>query len=417
MGKKLLPIGIIAALLAIVGIRFIAQSLEEEPEIGAAPVRIDQPAEGSVSTRLSYNGNLRPERTTVITPLIAGEILQIHVSENEIVEQGQLLVSLDDEVVSLQAEQARANWEAADALLRKARQGARPEELESARASLAQAESELSNAQNNLERTRNLYEAGTIARAEFENAESAVQAAETELENARRSVRLMEEGSRSEDIDAVRAQAQAALRQFELAQLQTQYAQVTSPVTGRIIEIYQDPGNTAAPGNPLVAIVSDDLIQATITVPEKHYGLFQAQRDSLQVEINPIAYQNEPPFPGIVTRIAEIIDAGSRTFDVDVAVENRGGLLKPGMFVTVDFLLEEINDAILVESSAIVFRDGGTVVFLYDQDDSTVSIAAVRTGLSDGEHTAILEGLTLEDFVVVEGNSFLEEGQTVRPVE
>ncbi len=416
MIKKIIPVLIIVVLVGIVAIRFISQSLAEEPEVPATPVRVGGPLLGDISMRLSYNGNLRPERTTMVMPLVSGEILDIPVGRNQLVEKGQLLASLDDEVVRLQAEQARANWAAADAQLRKARQGARPEELESAQASLSQAGTELETARSNLERTRNLFEAGTISRSEYENARNAVSAAETELENARRTVRLMEEGARPEDIEMAQAQADAARQQLELAQLQIEYASITSPVDGRIIDIYSDEGNTAAPGNPLMAIVSDDLIYARIAIPEKHYGLFRTRQDDINALISPIAYPDNPPFPGYITSIAEVINAGSRTFEVDVAVDNIGSLLKPGMFVTVDFLMSELTDVVKVPNSAIVYRDGQPVVFLYNED-GTVSLRNVDPGMSDGLASEIRSGISIDDQIVVEGNSFLEDGQQVRPVQ
>lgn len=422
MIKKLIPLAIVGLLLAAVAVQLIFQATEEEPQAQATPVRTGTPYIGDLQVELSYNGNLRPEQSTVVTPLISGEILEILVEENQRVEKDQLLVRLDDEVVRLQAEQARANWEAAEAVLAKSVQGVRPEELQNARATLQQAENELQTARNNLARTENLFESGTIARAEYEEAQNRVTAAETELENARRNVQLMEQGARQEDINVARAQARAAQRQYDLAQLQLENARVLSPVAGRVVEIYNDAGNTAAPGNPLLSIVSDNVIYAKITIPEQHYGLFQQQRDSIRARVSPIAYPDSPPFEGFITSIAEVIQAESRTFVVDVAVENPASLLKPGMFVRVDFIVQEIRDVLLVPDTALVFREGSQVIFTLDNNedgDPNTFIARsreVETGLSESGVTAIQSELNPNDRIIVEGNAFLEEGQEVRTI-
>lgn len=131
----------------------------------------------------------------------------------------------------------------------------------------------------------------------------------------------------------------------------------------------------------------------------------------MPVRVSPLAYEDEPPFIGRVSAVSSMIDATSRTFVVEVAMDNADGRLRPGMFVRAEFVVESTNDALLIPNSALHIRDGRTVVFVLDGER-----AAVRPVVADdlpGLFTQIRGGLGADEAVIVEGAAFLQDGAPV----
>ncbi|MFW5801208.1 MAG: efflux RND transporter periplasmic adaptor subunit [Spirochaeta sp.] len=365
---------------------------------------------------LRYPGTVTPNNNTVVTPKLAGEVLEIHVNRNDVVQPGDLLVSIDDSMARLQADQARAGVRAAQAQLDQARRGVRAQELENARASVQQAEDELQTARRNLERTERLYEAGTISRSEYEDAQNAFQSANTQVENARRSVRLMEEGASAEELQLAQANLDSAEKQLELAELQLNYAEVRAPIGGRVVDIMAEEGNMASTSTALAAIIGDDHVQVTTALPEERYELFAYRVGDMQVRIHPIAYPEASPFPGVVANVSSLIQRESRTFEVEVAVENPQGRLRPGMFANLEFVVNVEQEAILVPSSAVLTRDNQQVVYTVEMEDGspTAHMLPVSVGARQDGQVLITDGLEPGMQIVIRGNTYLEDGQLVR---
>ena len=406
------------ALIAIPGWRWLRSRDVEEPIRVGVPVVVAQPMTGDLEIVLSYPGNLVAESTATVVPQLGGEVEQVMVSENERVTVGDPLVRINDDIVRIQSEQALAAWQAALAQLDKAVRGVRPEELESAQATVSQSERDIEVAQVSMERTRRLYDAGTVPTVDYENAENQLQSARTQLENARRSLSLMEQGASEEDVAMATANAEAAHKSYELALLQLDFATVTAPVSGTVARIMVEVGNSVSQGTPLLAIINDDLIYANVAVPEKHYGEFRARQGSIAARVAPSAYPDNPVLTGNVTAIAPIIDARSRTFNVEIAIQNRGSLLRPGMFVNVELVMEKVTGVMIVPQTAVLFRDNSSVVFVVQANsESAVKMVPVETGVTQGSWVEIVSGLEQDAALAVEGNAFLEDGQLVRPIE
>ena len=397
-------------------IRRVGGGNSTEGEFGGVAVLLGRPEIRTIEEILRYPGTMVPQQTITVVPKVTGRVDRIHISEGSSVVPGTLLVTIDAESVSLQADQAFAAWQAAEAQYRKAERGARDEELENARATFAQAEEDLSAAKRNLDRSKRLYDSGTISRSQFEEAENAHGSASTAIDNARRSLQMMEEGASTEDLDSAKANAEALEAVYELAALQKNAALVRSTAYGTAARVLVDPGNMVAVGTPLVAIVSET-IYAQIEIPEKYYGRFEENLSNIRVRVFPIAYAEEAGRSGGVATIAPTIDPGSRTFTVEAALENRDGKLKPGMYVNTEIVIDRRERVLVVPESALVLRNGGHVVFAAITGNSDhAEMRAVKLGLNSDGFVEITDGINAEDRVIVEGNAFLEDGQQLRVI-
>lgn len=383
-----------------------------------APVRVGSPFRQDAERTVRYAGNLIAESTTTILPRVSGRVTAIPVRQNELVAAGAVIARIEDEVLRIQVEQARAAYEAADAQLRQATRGVRAEELEITRAQVEQAESELETARSNLDRTERLYEAEAVSRSDYESAVDRFQSAETQVANARRQLDLMESGAGEEELAMARANAEAAARQLELAELQLDYATVRTPVSGSVARLMAEVGQMVGPESPIAAVVNDRLIYARITIPERYYGEFRGSEGTMTVRIHPEAYPDDPPFEGTVSSVGSIVDAGSRTFEVEVAIPNADGRLRPGMYVNAFFVVESWEDAVHVPDSAVYRRNGETVVYALDVSSGAYAreIPVVVEDLP-GDLAIVHDGLDGSEELIVEGGAFLADGDGVEVLE
>lgn len=411
-------LGITLLVLAFVGIPAARFFLAPEPEADIAPptpVRVAMLTRGDAEETARYTGNLIAEATTTVLPRVGGRVITMEVTQNEQVQAGDVIARLEADVLRLQAAQARAAFDAAQAQYRQAVRGVPGGELEIARADVEQAEAALETARSNFNRSEQLFESGAVSRREYEETRDRFQAAETEVANARRRLRLLEEGASEEELDLARANLDAAARQLELAELQLAYATVRTPVDGTVARVLAEPGEMVGQQTALVAIVNDRLIYARIAVPERLYGSFRGREGSLVARIYPEAYPTEPPFEGTVSTVASVIDAASRTFEVEVAIPNDDGRLRPGMYVNALFVLAEYPDALLIPPAAVHLRDGRRVVYIHRDGIAEEREVSLRE-LGDGQ-VIVLGGLVESDQVIVEGGAFLADGSSVRVVE
>jgi RND family efflux transporter MFP subunit len=405
--------------LALPLLRLAFKPSKEDGGAEYAPVVLAKVETRDMEDILSYSGILKPESTITILPKIAGRVERLAVREGAYVRKNDLIAVIDDEVAALQVEQARAGWEAAQAQADKARRGVRPQELENAKSTLAQAEKDVEAAESNFARMERLFQAGTVSKSKYEEAQNALQSAKTQLENARRSVSLMEEGASREDQEMAIAQANAMKAQYDLALLQAGYARVLAPASGRVVKVMAEAGNMVAQSTPLAVIASDTSMTAQVAVPERHFGRFIEHAGEIPVKVSPIAFPGRPPFEGLVTSVAQAVDPQSRSFVVEVSVDNASGLLRSGMYVNVAMVLERIPGALCVPDEAVLRRGGETIIFTFEAGEDGLGTAhriKASTGFSSGGWTRILSGLDVGDSVIIEGGAFLEDGQKVRAV-
>ncbi len=417
-------IGKIITVVLVVGLfvglplgRFLLRPEPEAPTVDPTRVVTALPEWGSAESTVQYSGNLVPESSTAVTPKASGRVTQVLVSANDVVVPGQLLVQIEDDILQLQLSQARSAYEAADAVYRQAIRGVRSTELEIATAEVVQAEAELETARSALTRSQRLFEAGAIPRSDFESAENQFSSAETAVANARRQLTLMEAGAGEEELDAARANAQAALRQVELAELQLSYASITAPVGGTVASVVTERGQVVGPNSALLSIVNDRLIHARVRVPERLYGSFRGREGELLARVFPEAYSDgeAEPFVGRVSTVAGIIDASSRTFEVEVAIPNEDGRLRPGMYVRTEFVLQTYEDELLIQDAAISDITGDATVLVVT--DGVAVERRVEIIDIAGPQAIVQSGLEDTDTVIVEGAAFLAVGDPVEIVE
>lgn len=279
--------------------------------------------------------------------------------------------------------------------------------IRAARARREAAQSQLELAQDQYDRQRPLLEQQIISPLEFQNVES-------QLASARASVAEAEAGiaQAQGQLAAARGGLAAGQAGVESARSQLANTRITAPFSGVVEARLMEPGELASPGQPVVRLVGGGGLRVEAGVPERYAGEIEV---GTQVTVNPTAYTAEAR-GGRVVFVGAAINPESRTFPIEVTVDNSDGALRTDMVVQMSVTRSVITDALVLPQDAVVRDERGTSVFVVAETDSA-SVArrrSVELGASSGGRVVVASGLESGDRVVVSGQGELADGDPVR---
>ena len=202
----------------------------------------------------------------------AGRIESLKPREGEAVKPGDELCRLDRSEMLARREQALAQASAAQAVLRELQSGFRGEEVAQGRAALAAAAERLADTRRDMERAKRLFEGGAVGAESLDKARLAFDVATSQHEQARQQLRILQSGTRREKIDVQRAQvaqAESAVKPIDAALANMV---VHAPFGGIVTVRHREPGETVAPGVPVLTLMNPDDRWVRIYVPENRIG-------------------------------------------------------------------------------------------------------------------------------------------------
>lgn len=206
-----------------------------------------------VQNSIRVSGNI--EITDVAVSFkIPGRVEKRLVSEGEMVKAGQVVARLDNQDLSQEVAQRRAQVGAAGALLTELKTGSRPEEIAQAEAVLARAQAEGDRTRLEFERQKKLHDREVISTREFDQAKTSYEGAEARIREAREGLTLVRKGPRREKIDQAKASLDQARQAQALAETRMGYSVLLSPFSGLVLSDNIEPGEFVSSGTPVITI-------------------------------------------------------------------------------------------------------------------------------------------------------------------
>lgn len=374
-----------------------------------------------LEVRIRASGTITPVRGVNISPKNAGRLTQLLVDQGDRVQEGQVIARMEDDAIQAQLAQAKAGLAEATARLLEAQNGSRSEEIAEARARVVSAEATVAEARAALEQSRDerrrnqtLSQEGAISRIAFtqfvtreRQAQSTLEAQLARLNEQRQSLERFQNGSRPETIAAAKAAVDQAQAQIQTVQVQLNDTIIRAPFSGTVTQKYANVGafvtpttsassTASATSSSIVAIAST--LEVVAKVPETSINQI---RQGQQVEIKPDAYPGKT-FRGTVRLIAPeaIVEQGVTSFQVRVALVTGQTELRSGMNTDLLFLGNDLKDAIVVPTVAIVTQKGKPGVLVPDNQQQP-QFKPVTTGISVGDQVQVVEGLKPGESVFV----------------
>jgi len=198
-------------------------------------------------------------------------------------------------------------------------------------------------------------------------------------------------------------------------QLRSQMAKtvITAPFSGVVDEIISDPGQVVIPGQtPIFRLVNLSNMYVKASIPETY---LKNIKKGTQVKVN-LASINEE-FTGTVRQVSNYINPNNRSFDIQIEIPNKDGLVKPNLIATVKVNDYSSENAITVPENILLENAAGeTIAYLYKPINDSVGVAKrvqLETGLSYENHTEVKSGIKKGDTIIKEGAKTLRDGQKV----
>lgn len=212
------------------------------------------------------------ETTTVnVASEIPGRVDVIMVELGDRVEKGQVLVTLEPNIMNAKMGQAMGIRNMAESMLIRAKQGTRKEEIEAAKNVYQMAKSQFDFADKTYNRFIVLYADSIISKQEMDEMEFKHVAALNEMEAADAIYSMAKKGATYEDIQIVEGEAEAAMAMYNEAAAYYEQLEIIAPVSGEISSKIAEEGEVMAAGYPIL----------TIMIPEKIYAIANVREDRL----------------------------------------------------------------------------------------------------------------------------------------
>ncbi|MEM9682370.1 MAG: efflux RND transporter periplasmic adaptor subunit [Pseudomonadota bacterium] len=332
---------------------------EEERVRAIKPYYVIEPAGGDVRR---FSGTIVAAETSALSFSYAGTVQTVDVTQGDRVVKGQVLATLDPEPFDL--------------------------DVQAAESELASAKAEFQNATAELDRQRQLFDRGWVAKAAYDKAVTAYESAEGTLSLMR--------------------------SRLGIAERDRTNAKLTAPFDGVIAARDVEPFVEVSPGQTVFQLDSDGAFEVNLSVPDKVVRRL-AIGAPLAIDVRTV------PGCGCTGRISEIGAASSEANAVSVTgavLQGASGLLS-GMAAEVGVQLASDGgpSGLLVPLVAIAAGDEAArgYVFKYDADEGVVRKTPIKgSGSIDGNLVAVTEGVDAGDIVAAAGVSFLRDGQRVK---
>jgi HlyD family secretion protein len=299
----------IAVALGTAGLGLFAYLSSRQSSAVTDRVTSELPAETPVQA-ITGLGRLEPEGglTRVAAPSSMGTVRvnKLLVQEGSVVRSGQPLAVMDTSDRLLAATiQAEAEVREAQSRLAQVQAGAKTGDIAAAEADVARVGAQLKNAQRDYERYRVLYQNGAISAADLDARRLTLEVASKELEQSNQVLRSVAE-VRPTDIRQAEAQVTVAMANLQRAKSELETAVIRSPMSGRVIEIYADPGEKVG---------EDGILELGNT--SQMYAVAEIyETDIAKVRVGQTATITSNAFPGKVAGTVDHIGLQIRKNDV-----------------------------------------------------------------------------------------------------
>ncbi|NNN23635.1 efflux RND transporter periplasmic adaptor subunit [Pseudomonas nitroreducens] len=336
----------------------------EAPQAAAQPagipVTLARVAREDLAQNLDGVGTVTSLASVLVRPQVEGQLTALLVEEGQMVKQGELLATIDDRAIKAALEQAEATKQSNQAQLRIVEQ--------------------------DLARYQTLIQRGSISRQTVE---------QSEAEAARLRATLR---GNDATIDAER--------------VRLSYTRITSPVAGRVGIRNVDVGNLLRTNDSsgLFTVTQMSPISVVFALPQESLPKLQPLMSSDSPVVARSRDGGQLLGEGHLRSIDNQVAASTGTIRVRAVFDNKDGQLWPGQFVAIDLQSGVLHNGLVLDSRAV--RRGLDGAFVFRIEDGKAQRVPVRI-VAEVDGRTIVEGLAVDDEVVLDGHSRLTPGARV----
>ena len=362
-------------------------------------------------------GTVMPIQKSTVGTAVDGRVVEYLVNIGDHVQARQPLAKLRTGTLKIQLKAAQAELTLRHEELRELQNGSRPEEVSEARARMLAAQAIRKNSLTRLNRLQQLFQRQAVNETDLDDAKEQSEAASQAFQALESSLQRIEAGPRVETIAQARARVALREAQAELIEDQIRKFTIFAPFDGYVTAEHTEVGEWVSSADPIAEVIALDRVEVLSNVPAE-----QAVRLKRGAEVR-VEFQELPGevFTGTVARVVPVADNRTRTFPVNIRLQNRiedeRPVLMAGMLARA--ILPTGSRAImpLVPKDALVLNGSRRYVFVVSAGSGhsgpMVRSVPVSLGVADAGLVQVDGDLRAGDLVVVRGNERLRDGQDV----
>ncbi len=425
-------------------------AVEEVEEVVYTAVETTQVEKSSIKTELQYAGQVQSMETVSVIGKIGGTVESTNKNIGDRVEVGDVLFTINKKDVENQIKQLEAQVNLANQSVNSAKNSLNSIEGSQFQSSLIQMEAGIESTKTQIENAnialnnamegftaaetaynnaKVLYSNGVMTKNDYEATERAYNQAKAGVDQAKNGVltaetslaqqvstyeltknKTIEENKTAASLGVNQATASVASAQVQLdiARQSLDDTSTKSPIAGIVSGKNAVTGQMISSQTVAYTISNIDQVNVQVKVSEMLINKISLGAQ-VEVKVNSI----DVPLVGTITEINPVADQTS-TYPIKITLDNEGHLIKPGMFATVIFVMEE-SDNTIVLTRETVLRDGETN-YVFVEKDGVATKVMVETGLDNGEKIEVLSGLSTDDKVIIKGQTYVVDGEKVNVV-
>ena len=328
------------------------------------PVETIEVTRGPFTRRLTLAGKFTARTTTRVGVDLPGRIVELNAAVGAEVTKGAVLIRQDEQTAAAQVAQAQAG--------------------------VGQAQAAVAMAPNQYKRAQKLANSKVIDRARLDQARLG-------LDQARAALRVAQAGKR-------------------VAQTQQSRLITHAPLSGTVLRSGAEVGEVAAPGMPLIDIADLQLMHLVVEVPERNVATLK-RGDAVAVEVPAL---KERRFTGKIAVVPHRADTRTRTFPVEIAVDNPDRALRVGMMGRAKIVLSQQKDQVVVPLDAVIdvptanLSEVNNVVFVVEAGKA--KRVEVKAGAMEGGSVLVKQGLQGGEKLIIVGQRRVVNGDPVKVV-
>jgi RND family efflux transporter MFP subunit len=206
----------------------------------------------------------------------------------------------------------------------------------------------------------------------------------------------------------------AAEKGLDVLKARLRTAAVRSPISGVIDEKYMNRGEMSSPGMPILNIVDVLRVKVSAGVPETYISQIKTGQ-SVRVTSDVLPGVE---FDGKINYVAPSLSNLSRTFEIEIVINNKDRVLKPEMNANVEISKTEKTDAVVIPQEIIIDYGDEQYVFTAEGDgEINARKRVIKIGGRNGNMVMVESGLNVGDKLITDGYQSLVDGMKVEIVE
>lgn len=198
---------------------------------------------------------------------------------------------------------------------------------------------------------------------------------------------------------------------LDMSKLELEKSRILSPLDGVIKEKFVERGEYIGPGKKVAEIIDISSVLAEVNIPEKDIRFVKPNK-KIRVTLDALEGKQ---FQGYVKTIGLEADLKSRSFEVEVAVQNPDRELLPGMLARLKMLTLSIDRQVVIPRYTIQEEEDGS--FVYAVKNNRTEKRPIKLGISVAGEVQVLSGLKFGEYIVETGQQLVTDQEIVKIIE